>query len=167
MTEYQVVAEMASHVEVLVVGGVKEIHTFYKGAVLPDGVPTARVEHLLSVGVIAPVGEVPLAPNAAVKQDPATGANSVSTERLQGQSDAEIEAGRKAQAEVEEKSKADAEVDEKRAAAKAKLPTDGSAPDGRASEPVMVEWLATKGYDYDELVKQDKAELKALVASVK
>lgn len=46
-----------------------------------------------------------------------------------------------------------------RAAAAAKLPEDGSAPDGRASQPVWVEFLARKGYDFSELQKQDKAEL--------
>jgi hypothetical protein len=61
-----------------------------------------------------------------------------------------------------ERDKADAELAEKRATAKAKLPEDGSAPDGRASKDVLVEYLAGKGYSYDELVKQDPAELKAL-----
>lgn len=46
-----------------------------------------------------------------------------------------------------------------RAAAAAKLPTDGSAPDGRASQQVWVEYLAKRGYDYAELSKQDKSEL--------
>lgn len=54
-----------------------------------------------------------------------------------------------------------------RAKAAAKLPEDGSAPDGRASEAVMVEWLARRGYSYDELKNQDKASLKNLISSVK
>jgi hypothetical protein len=57
------------------------------------------------------------------------------------------------------KAKADAEVADKRAAAKAKLPSDGSAPHGNASKDVWVEYLAGRGYDYDELVKQDKSDL--------
>lgn len=61
------------------------------------------------------------------------------------------------------KATVDAEVAEKRAAAKAKLPADGSAPDGRASKDVRVEWLTDQGYDYGELVKQDDAALKDLV----
>lgn len=56
--------------------------------------------------------------------------------------------------------RADAEVAEKRAAAKAKLPADGSAPHGNASRDVWVEFLAGKGYDYSELAKQEnKADL--------
>lgn len=60
------------------------------------------------------------------------------------------------------KAKADAELADKRAAAKAKLPADGSAPHGNASKDVWVEYLAGKGYLYDELVKQEPADLKAL-----
>jgi hypothetical protein len=70
---------------------------------------------------------------------------------------------RKADADAAEKAKADAEVADRRAAAKAKLPEDGSAPDGRASKDVRVEWLAGQGHDYDELMKQDDAALKDLV----
>lgn len=54
------------------------------------------------------------------------------------------------------------ELQQARAAAAAKLPTDGSAPDGRASQAVWVEYLAAKGYSYDELASQDKAELQKL-----
>jgi hypothetical protein len=60
------------------------------------------------------------------------------------------------------KVKAEQEIADRRAGAKAKLPSDGSAPDGRASKDVLVEYLAGKGYAYDELVKQDPAELRQL-----
>lgn len=55
------------------------------------------------------------------------------------------------------------EVQQARSAAASKLPEDGSAPDGRASREVRLEWLARQGYDYDELAKQDDTELKKLV----
>lgn len=83
----------------------------------------------------------------------------------QRRADAEAEAKAKADAEEADKqAKADADVAEKRAAAKAKVDAlNGAAPDGRASKDVLVEYLAGKGYDFDELNKQDTAELKALV----
>lgn len=56
----------------------------------------------------------------------------------------------------------DHETETRRAAARAKLPADGSLPDGRAGKDVWVEWLAGRGYDYTELSKQDVADLKAL-----
>lgn len=71
----------------------------------------------------------------------------------------------KAAVEQDAQAKSDADVVKARAAAKAKLPPDGSAPDGRASKDVFVEYLAGKGYDYAELSKQDKAELQKLAAS--
>jgi len=54
------------------------------------------------------------------------------------------------------------EQQQARSAAAAKLPEDGSAPDGRASQAVWVEYLARQGYNYDDLAGQDKAELQKL-----
>jgi hypothetical protein len=62
-------------------------------------------------------------------------------------------------AEATAAAKADAELAEKRAAAKAKLPEDGSAPDGRAGQPVWVEYLVTRGSRYEDVAKADKDEL--------
>lgn len=59
-----------------------------------------------------------------------------------------------------------AEVEKRRAAARAKLPSDGSAPDGRAADQVYVEYLVGKGYGRVELEKTDREELKKLVAEV-
>jgi hypothetical protein len=52
-----------------------------------------------------------------------------------------------------------------REAARAKLPEDGSAPDLRSGKDVLVEYLASRGYAYDELVAQDRAALVDLVKS--
>jgi hypothetical protein len=70
--------------------------------------------------------------------------------------------GEQQSAAAEATANADRETEARRAAARAKLPADGSLPDGRASKDVWVEWLAGRGYAYDELVKQEPAELKAL-----
>lgn len=54
------------------------------------------------------------------------------------------------------------EVLARREAAKAKLPQDGSAPDGRASKDVWVEYAVTKGYSRSEVEKSDRDDIKAL-----
>lgn len=74
-----------------------------------------------------------------------------------------IEAAKKADAEAADKSKADDDLAERRAVAQSKLPPNGGVPDGRASKDVLVEWLAAVGYSYNELSKQEPAELKALI----
>jgi hypothetical protein len=90
----------------------------------------------------------------------ATNSEVMSQAEEQRRADAEADRNAKADAEAAEKqSKADAETAERRAAAKGKLPTDGSAPDGRASKDVWAEYLAGKGYAWDELIKQDKSDL--------
>jgi len=57
---------------------------------------------------------------------------------------------------------ADPELEARRAEARSKLPADGSAPDGRASQAVWVEYLVREGGNYDDLASQDKAELTKL-----
>lgn len=180
MPNYQVVAEMAAHVEVQELGGAS-LQTFYKGAVLPDGVPAARIKDLLDKGVIAVEGEVPLAPNAAVEQDPARGLESVTTEVLQGEKpqeprvDPAIDAGERVKATMASEGAIDkaaaptAEekaLAERRADARAKLDEVGGAPDGRSSDAVMVEYLVKNGYDRTEVEKADRNQLKQLVGSV-
>ncbi len=64
-----------------------------------------------------------------------------------------------------DESGADVEVERKRAEAKAKLPVDGSAPDGRASEAVWVEYAVTQGLDRSEAEKAGKDELRKLLAA--
>jgi hypothetical protein len=69
---------------------------------------------------------------------------------------------RKADAETAAKDRADVDLVQRRAAAKAKLPTDGSAPDGRQSQTVWVEYLVSKGSNYDDVKDASKEELQAL-----
>jgi hypothetical protein len=54
------------------------------------------------------------------------------------------------------------EVEQARSVAAAKLPEDGSAPDGRAGKDVWVEYLVRRGYDRGEVEKQEKPELQKL-----
>lgn len=54
----------------------------------------------------------------------------------------------------------DAETERRRAEARAKLPADGSAPDGRAAEEVWVEFAVLQGLDRTEAEKAGKAELR-------
>jgi hypothetical protein len=57
------------------------------------------------------------------------------------------------------------DVEAKRAAARAKLPTDGSAPDGRLGQDVWVEYAVSKGMDRAEAEKASKADLVAALKS--
>jgi len=155
--QYQVVAECA-HVTLNGPSG-RFVTLLLKGALVPGDAP--EVERLVKDGYLAKVGgdETPGVdasgiPAGAYTTDVPAAITTTPVEKSEEQREGDREAA--------EKAKADAEVAEKRAAAKAKLPEDGSAPDGRASKDVVVEYLAGRGYDYDELVKQDPAELKAL-----
>ncbi len=135
MAAYQVVAEAA---HVTTEGGLRLI---YKGSFVPDDCAPERVKHLLDAGLIKEVGkaaDAELAPNAAVvpEEFATTGGDRV-----------EPESGA-------------AETDRKREAAKAKLPADGSAPDGRASHEVWVEYAVSKGLDRSEAEKASKEDLK-------
>ncbi len=136
VTEYRVVAE-AAHVSTD--GGLKLI---YKGAPVPADQNPDRLKHLLDTGLIAPVGEAEVAPNAAVVPDEFA---------TTGGAKADVESGQ-------------AEIDRKREAARAKLPTDGSAPDGRASHEVWVEYAVSKGLSRDEAEKASKEDLKSALA---
>ena len=156
MTHYQVVAECA-HATVTTPFG-RSVMLLMKGAFVPADAP--QLQHLLDNGFVAKVGDgetggVDAAgiPAAAYDADVPAGVTTTPVEKSAEQKRAEVEAN--------EKAKADVELAEKRAAAKAKLPADGSVPDGRASKDVFVEYLAARGYGYgyDELARQDKDEL--------
>lgn len=154
---YQIVAECA-HATVDSPYG-RVVTLLYKGALIPEGAP--QLHHLLDIGSVVKVdgdetGGVDAAgvPAGAYGAEVPPGVTTTPVVKSEEQNRAEVEAA--------DKAKADDELAEKRAAAKAKLPEDGSAPDGRAGADVFVEYLAARGYDYDELVKQDKAELAKL-----
>lgn len=155
--QYQVVAECA-HVTVSTPSGRMQILQV-KGALVPADAP--ELERLLDLGYVAEVGgdetggvDAAGIPAGAYTADVPVAVTTTPVDRSQEQVKADVESA--------EKAKADAEVADRRAAAKAKLPADGSAPHGNASKDVWVEYLAVRGYDYAELVKQEPADLKAL-----
>lgn len=154
MATYQVVAECA-HASVNTPMG-KTVVLLYKGALVPEDAP--QLQHLLEIGSVVRVDQDETGgvnadgvPSGAIDGSVPPGVTSTPVEKSEEQ--------KRAEAVADAKSKADPETAERRAAARAKLPEDGSVPDGRAGKDVFVEFLAGKGYDYDELVKQDKPEL--------
>jgi hypothetical protein len=156
---YQVVAECA-HVTVNGPSG-RAVNLLLKGALVPADAP--ELERLIDIGYVAKVGgeekggvDASGIPAGAYDTDVPAAITSTPVQKTGAQLEAEREAA--------DKEKADAEIANRRAAAKAKLPSDGSAPDGRAAQPVWVEYLASKGYDYAELTKQDRTELQKLAA---
>lgn len=172
MTRYKVVGHCAHATVNTSHGRVRQLH--FKGVLLPEDVPDSEIRHLVSVGLVAPVevAEPASAPAASVVPvgedgdtgdgwqdvddgDPADDPGERDSDSAG--SDGELEdAGQDA---GDEASKPDPEVEAKRQAARAKLPTDGSRPHANAGQPVWVEYLVTKGYDYDTLVKADKKDL--------
>lgn len=154
---YQVVAECA-HATVDSPYG-RVVQLLMKGALVPADAP--ELERLLDIGFVAKVGDdetggVDAAgvPAGAYTTDVPASITSTPVEKTEEQ--------RRAQQEAADKAKADAEVDEKRAAAKAKLPDGGAMPDGRAGQPVWVEYLVARGSNYDDVKDVDKAELQEL-----
>ena len=165
MTTYQVVAECA-HATVKTPYGAA-VTLLLKGATVPEDAP--QLQHLLEIGAVAVAGDdetggvdaagIPL---AAYDADVPAGMTTTPVP----QSDEDKATAEKAKAEAE-KAKADADLEAKRADAQAKLPADGSLPDGRAGKDVWVEWLAKNGYSYDEVSKvENKAELTDLAKKV-
>lgn len=139
MATYQVVAEAA---HVTTTGGLKLL---YKGAIVPDDCDPKRVKHLLDTGLIAEVGkaaDAELAPNAAVVPDEFA---------TTGGEQPAVESGQ-------------AELDRRREAARAKLPSDGSAPDGRASHEVWVEYAVARSLSREEAEKASKDDLRKALA---
>ncbi len=156
---YQVVGECA-HVVVTDHTGVSAMNLLYKGAFIPDGVDEARLKHLLDSNLVAKVDGDPIAPNAAVDQDPRVGIPPL----VEPDSDkADTDALHPAVTEEQRQSQREsAETEQKRADARAQLPTDGSAPDGRKSDAVFVEYLVGRGYDRGEVEKASGGDLRRL-----
>lgn len=139
MTVYRVVAECAMATVDTLYGRAKSL--VYKHGLVPGDAP--EVPHLLANGMIEPVGGLAPEPGPAPVVE-------------QGGADQKPPV-------VE----VDPEVAAAREAARQKLAESGGVPDGRSADAVLVEYLAANGYEYDELVKTDRAALKELVAQVK
>ncbi|MEU7978241.1 hypothetical protein AB0B63_06885 [Micromonospora sp. NPDC049081] len=170
---YQVIAECA-HV-VTSTTGVRSQVLLYKGAFLPDDVEPERLKFLLDGGFVAAEGDTPVAPNAAVEQDPRRGVDSVTADGLRGDKpDTDSGSASDVSATVAEVAVAEGRIDkatdsdgvaEKRAAARAKLPADGSMPKSSHGQDVWVEYLVAQGSNYDDLAGQDKQALIELAKS--
>jgi hypothetical protein len=126
----------------------EQLHTLFTGAVFQANPQHPRIVHNVDSGYIAELGA------KATPGVDGAGVAVVDNKRPDG-----TEVG--APVELNDPGVVN-EAAQVRAAAAAKLPEDGSAPDGRAAQPVWVEYLAKRGYDYAELVKQDKPELMKL-----
>lgn len=151
---FQVVAECA---HVTVSGPTGRAQTLLlKGALVPADAP--ELGRLLREGYVAKVGgdatgglDATGTPSGAYTTEVPASITTTPVEQTDEQKAAAV------------KAKAAAELEQTRAAARAKLPEDGAAPDGRAAREVRIEWLAKQGHNYDELAKQDDAALKDLV----
>ena len=155
--QYQVVAECA-HVTLDGPSG-RFVTLLLKGAPVPANAP--EVERLVGDGYLAKVDDAEIGgvdaagiPAGAYATDVPASITSTPVEKSAEQ--------RRADAEAAEKAKADADVEKKRADAKAKLPDGGAMPDGRAGQPVWVEYLVANGSKYDDVKDADKAELQEL-----
>jgi hypothetical protein len=158
---YQVVAECA-HATVSGPTG-RATTLLLKGALVPADAP--ELERLLREGYVAKVGDDATGgvdatgrPSGAYEVKVPAAITSTPVERTEEQRKADDEAAEKAKA-AAGKAKADAEADKKRADAKAKLPEGGAMPDGRQGQPVWVEYLVSKGSNYDDVKDVDKDEL--------
>lgn len=174
--QYQVVGPCAHATVDGPHGRKRQLH--FKGKLLPPDVPAHEIQHLLSVGLVKEVGVPASAPAPAVPP-------AVST-TVDGPTPAEAEAGdgepgdtdspdgeqvddpdtpdADQEPETGQQPDTDPEVEAKRVEARAKLPADGSKPDGRAGQPVWVEYLVNQGYDYTALAKEDKKTLVELAS---
>ncbi len=144
MTSYQVTGQCA-HVTVAGFGGGLQKQLLYRGSVIPDTATEEEIKHLLAVKAISPVDS-----DFGTHEPPrAVDPNAPPSETRRS-------------ADPTAPPPVDPEVQRKRDEAKAKLPADGSAPDGRGSDAVFVEYLVARGYDRAEAEKASSADLRKL-----
>jgi hypothetical protein len=156
---YQVVGAAALLTQDSVTGPMT-VHV-YRGAVVGPGARPEEIRHNLSVGLLA---EIPADGAAGVD---AAGVPLVDGQRTVGGGEPGGPEQPAAPAPAVEPSKTDGEqagdaAAARRDAARAKLPADGAAPDGRASKDVWVEYAVAAGYDRATVEATDRDEIKAL-----
>ncbi|MFG1846765.1 hypothetical protein [Micromonospora carbonacea] len=153
-TTYQIVGECA-YVSTDTPSGRTRV-LMYKGALVPGNAP--ELKHLLDSGLVVKVGG---GETGGVNADglTATEADDLDGDAPRRDSDGVLTSTYSSgEQPTGDQSGADS-TDTKRAAAQAKLPKDGSAPHPNAGQPVWVEWHVAQGGNYDDLAKQDKADL--------
>ncbi len=175
--QYQVVGALADFTVSDDEGNAQKI-TFYKGSVVPPGVPQNELDHNLSVRLIAPMGSpeeaVPAmtgplgdgqtrAPEGNALAEPVPVQSAPVAVSPMVATDEQVQAGTVVATEQSTGGTSDAE----RQAAQQKLAAlNGEAPDGRHSKAVHVEYLVTQGYSYDEVSKLDSAAVKDMTKQV-
>ncbi|MEV5819291.1 hypothetical protein AB0L22_08960 [Micromonospora haikouensis] len=128
----------------------------YKGALVPGNAP--ELKHLLNAGLVVKVsGDETGGVNADGLT--VTEADDLDGDAPRRDSDSVLTSPHSTGEQPGGDQTGGDSTDAKRASAQARLPKDGSAPHPNAGQPVWVEWHVKQGGSYDDLAKQDKAEL--------
>jgi hypothetical protein len=115
-----------------------------KGALLPPDVEQATIDHLLDVGLILPLpGAVEQIGPGWDAPDPGSNSKEPVTPDTTGSG----------------ANTSDDDLEKRRAEARAKLPTDGSAPKRTHGQPVWVEYAVREGYDRAQVEAATRDEL--------
>lgn len=142
--------------------------SFFRGQAVPEDATPDAIKHNLDVNLIAEVpGSGPVGVDtagAAIAGDERAGEvdGKPGETFLQANTVSDEQAKRRGLSDDKRDGDADSDVAAKREAARSKLPSDGSVPDGRASQATWVEYHVAQGGNYSDLAKQDKAELVSL-----
>ncbi len=152
--QYQLTADCAYLTTETATGRAKVLA--YRGAYIAPDAP--ELKHLLDSGMAAKVGDgggfgLNAEGGLGAAETPAEGPRSVVSATVPTTDTVSTSA--------------DADAERRQAAARAKLPSDGSAPDGRASEDVWVEYAVARGMDRDEASKAGKEEIRKALSAQK
>lgn len=104
---------------------------FHKGATVPMDATPESIQHHLSVGLIAPVGEPASSPEPAEVLAPGW-------DNPEADTPPAVKSGPET---------ADPDLETRRAEARAKLPADGSPPKKTHGQQVWAEYAVVRGYD--------------------
>jgi hypothetical protein len=152
---YQVIGELATGRTATPHGLM--IITFNRGAILPDDIPQDTIDHLLSVKLIAPIGEPAPATVSTSTPGPDADLEEAAAAALNAAID-EVPAG-----EAQPAPETDADIRERRIAARAKLPLDGTPPKKTHGHQVWAEYAVRRGVDRTQAESATKDELIELV----
>lgn len=132
------------------------MHTLYRGMVFDGNPDNVRVKHNADSGYIAEIGA------DAVAGVDNSGTPLVDDKPTVGDGNPGDPVALNDPGVVNDEAH---QVSAKRTAAKASLPADGSAPDGRASREVWAEYAVAKGYDRTVVESSSRDDIKALFKS--
>ena len=152
---YQVIAECA-HATISTPYG-RVVQLMYKGALIPADAP--ELPRLLGMGFVAKLGNDENTTGGVDATGTPSGAYTIRVPASVTSTPVTVVTDATGKGTGNVAGAADTESDGARAAAKAKLPTDGSAPHPNAGQPVWVEYHVARGSRYEDVVNADKAEL--------